>query len=312
MTEFNEGDKIRAIRNCFGSIEEGKVYTVGRIDSGYLSVDDRPETHPFSEFEKVTEVNVVHNFQIDDVVRVTRSPYDTIKTGEIRGIERISTGSQIFLKDRAGLTMWRSELEPYELQVGDRVQYSRIPGILRTPGWATVVSIGSANYFVGEVDNTEDYDGSNRKWSFSVKDIISVNNEKAEVKAEVKPEPPFKPGDVVKGKNDTGWYKPTEYTIVEYVENAKAAYPKLYHTGPAVIYKKDQGNGYPSWDRVEDVVLVRRPEPVVEPERTDWTVLVERADMLIDAYKITEGAGSYTAQTLTELRDALVEESYRD
>lgn len=55
---------------------------------------------------------------------------------------------------------------------------------------------------------------------------------------------------------------------------------------------------------------VEEPEPKVE--RPDYEALVERADALIEAHRIIGGAEDYTAETLADLRDALVQESYRD
>jgi ribosomal protein S17 len=87
----------------------------------------------------------------------------------------------------------------------------------------------------------------------------------------------FKPGDIVVPKYNRFGVAPSK--IVGYYEDGHKQYPKLtegYASVPIVVYI-DNPDGYPSWDRADDVVLYERPkaeEPVkVEPEKNEWTTV---------------------------------------
>jgi hypothetical protein len=230
-----------------------------------------------------------------------------------------------------------------KVQVGDYIRFNKIPGVTTERGFATVLRVDGDGTMRIKTDEVYLNDS---EWWIGKDDVLEVIPKKAEEKFRVgdtvdyagehvavigyEPEEhPYWPYRIKYEGGFEGLVKETEISLVKRGPKFQVGARVILNNGASDAsafgigtVTRNDGKTYPyavdfdNGDRLNlllesEIAEAVEPEPTPEPERVDHTDLVERADMLINAHKITGGEQDYTAQTLTELRDALVEESYR-
>jgi hypothetical protein len=294
---------------------------------------------------------MLSGFETGDRIRVTTTQFqDKLPKGTVTTVAEADGGTMyipVNVPNSGGYTfpLTADEVEKIvesRVQVGDYIRFNKIPGVTTDRGFGTVLKVDSDGTIRIKTDtpylnDVEWWIGKNdvleivpkKEVEFRVGDTVRYFTEVVEIIAIEPEEHPYWPYRIKYSKGYTGLVKASEITLVKrgpkfqvgarvFLNNGASDANSFgigtvtSNTGETYPYAVDFDNGN-RLNLLLESEIAEAVEPEVEPvpERVDHTDLVERADMLITAHKITGGEQDYTAQTLTELRDALVEESYR-